>query len=89
MGPAQVAERAVFAAQGWGFDQARRQVTTDDESNGGPIGFTIVTEEATWEVRVAEGRAVPTIACRQPGGLPAKPGREYEVVSIRRRVSRS
>lgn len=41
-------------------------------------------ETERWEVVLAEGRAVPTIACRQPGGLPAKPAREYDVLSVRR-----
>jgi hypothetical protein len=88
VGPAQVAERAVFAAEGWALDQVERRVTVDGEWDGGSIGCTVVTGEASWEVRVAEGRTVPTIACRQPGGQPAKLGPEYEVVSIRRRLSR-
>ncbi|MDH4078049.1 MAG: hypothetical protein OEY41_11125 [Acidimicrobiia bacterium] len=37
-----------------------------------------------WQVELAEGRTVPTIACREPGGLPAKPAREYDVLAVRR-----
>ena len=38
----------------------------------------------TWEVVVAIVREVPTIACRAPGGVPAKPGREYGVSRLER-----
>ena len=95
-GPAQVAERAVFAAQGWSLDRLDRQAeVVPSDPVGGPAGAGAQHEAAPpvtvvvtagrrrWEVDVVEGRAVPSIACRQPGGLPAKPGREYQVVDVR------
>lgn len=44
-------------------------------------------EAERWEVELVQGRTVPTIACRQPGGLPAKPAREYDVIGVRRRFA--
>lgn len=41
-------------------------------------------QEERWEVELVEGRSVPTIACRQPGGLPAKTAREHDVLTVRR-----
>ncbi len=90
VGPAQVAERAVFAAVGWSLDDARREITLlDDAGADGSVGVRV---EATWpdgaavvyEVDVTIVREVPTIACREPGGLPAKPGREYGVTRCAR-----
>ena len=81
-GPAQVAERAVFAEQGWAFNHEQRHVAVG-EAVEGTIQCTVTTPSVQWLVEVAEGRAIPAIACRQPGGLPAKPGVEYEVVSLR------
>lgn len=83
-GPAQVAERAVFATTGWAWEAAPRwadvvgvdgDVTTVEVAAGeGRL--------ATWTVSVRVSREVATISCRVPGGLPAKPGVEYEVVEI-------
>jgi hypothetical protein len=78
-GAAQVAERAVFAAVGWSLDQRTRSVSALDGDSG---RYLVEAAGMRWQVDVAEGRQVPTIACRQPGGLPAKPAREYEAVSV-------
>ena len=84
VGPAQVAEREVFAATGWVWETAPRRaevVATD-----GDVTTVRVTagdgDLVSWLVRVAPTRSVPTISCRAPGGLPAKPGVEYGVVDI-------
>ncbi len=78
-GPAQVAERAVMAEiDDWSFDHTARTVVVDGEA------ATITTDVGTWQVDVVDGRAVPTIACGEPGGLPAKPGAEWQVRSISR-----
>jgi hypothetical protein len=91
-GVAQMAERAVFAEIGWSLDQAIREITVlDPDADAGPDAATVEVR-ATWpdgvtvtyEVGVATTREVPTIACREPGGLPAKPGREYGITSLRR-----
>lgn len=96
-GPAQVAERAVLAEVGWDLNHQARTVTIEEPPGGVPAGFdgpegavavSVTADEATWRVLIAPGRRVPSIACRQPGGLPAKEGREYEVVSMERRPVR-
>jgi len=88
-GAAQVAERAVFAREGWAFNGQDRSVavepTPGEGQNGETTLVTISSPLGTWLVEVVEGRAVPSIACRQPGGLPAKPAREYDVVSLSQR----
>ncbi len=86
-GPAQVAERAVLAEAGWSFNHQPRAVAVEPPSGDGSAEPTIVwitTDDARWRVSVAAGRRVPSIACRQPGGLPAKEGREYDVVAVER-----
>lgn len=82
-GPAQIAERAVFAVvDEWSFDTLPRQVEVVAEADG--VSTVLVRcDGRRWEVEVAVGREVPTIACGEPGGLPAKPGREYRVTRIR------
>ncbi len=73
-GPGQVAERAVFAEVGFTLDRSARTVI---ESSPGT--FTVEAGEAgSWTVAVELLRELPTIACRQPGGLPTKLAREYE-----------
>ncbi|MDH3707206.1 MAG: hypothetical protein OES57_14145 [Acidimicrobiia bacterium] len=73
-GEAQMAERAALTRHGWELDDHERDVVAlaDDRYEvrwaGGPDRF-----------RVTAAREVPTIACRQPGGRPAKPGHEYSV----------
>ena len=91
-GVAQMAERAVFAAVGWSLDEARRRITViHGEGDAGSAAASVQVHAAwpdgsagTWEVDVAVTREVPTIACREPGGLPAKPGREYGVTRLER-----
>ena len=82
-GPEQVAERAVMAeVDDWRFDAVPRTATVIAD---GEITVVEVTAEGErWRVEVETGRAVPTIACGQPGGLPAKPGTEWRVHSISR-----
>lgn len=88
----QVAERAVFAEVGWSLDQARREISVLESSDAANPDVAVVRVVATWpegvtatyEVDVAVVREVPTIACREPGGLPAKPGREFGVTGLRR-----
>lgn len=54
-------------------------------SGRAPLIEAMVTgEQSSWLVELAPGRIVPTIACRQPGGLPAKQAQEYEVLAVRR-----
>jgi hypothetical protein len=82
-GPAQVAERAVFAALGdWAFDDRPRVVEVIADTAGVAV-CRVTSGDRRWIVEVAEGRAVPTIACGEPGGLPAKPGREWRVRALR------
>lgn len=83
VGPAQMAERAVFElVDDWSFDAQARQVEVVAEVDG---MFTVLVGAGNrwWEVDVDVGRSVPTIACGERGGLPAKPGREYRVVDLR------
>lgn len=83
-GPAQVAERAVLGELGWALNREQREVTVDEPGPDGTRRCAVKTATALYEVTVGEGRAVPSIACRQPGGLPAKQAQEYEVRSITR-----
>ncbi|MEZ5246414.1 MAG: sucrase ferredoxin [Acidimicrobiales bacterium] len=86
-GPAQMAERAVMAeVDDWRFDTvARTAAVLDAGSVDGEVTVVeVVAEGERWRVEVETGRAVPTIACGQPGGLPAKPGAEWRVRSISR-----
>jgi len=82
-GPAQVAERAVLSLVGRELDELDRAVAVDEEPSAAEARRCIVTAgDRSWVVEVVVAREVPTIACREPGGLPAKPGREYRVTSI-------
>ncbi|MEM9131671.1 MAG: sucrase ferredoxin [Actinomycetota bacterium] len=89
-GPAQVAERAVLAEVGWEFNHRLRTVTVETspvespapDRPEGAVAALVTADDDTWRVTVAPGRRVPTIACRQPGGLPVKEAREYDVLSI-------
>ena len=87
-GPAQVAERAVFADAGFALDGTRRVVTeassttyTVDVDHRADNG----TGRRSWTVSVELLREIPTIACRQPGGRPTKTAREYtaSVLAVR------
>lgn len=83
-GPAQVAERAVFALVGFPLDELDRSVSVE-ESGGGQstrVSVQVATGDNgvdTYDVEVSMGREVPTIACDMPGGQPVKPGREWVV----------
>ena len=80
-GVGQVAERAVFTMlDDWAVDDLARSVET--EPNGDGWLATVDVAGSRFEVEVERGRAVPTIACRADGGLPAKPGTEYRVVGV-------
>lgn len=82
-GPEQVAERAVMAEiDDWRFDALPRTAAVVDTAEITVVEVTAGGER--WRVEVETGRAVPTIACGQPGGLPAKPGTEWRVHSVGR-----
>ena len=76
-GPAQVAERAVFASIGFEIDSMARSVAVIGEEN--PTRVHVAVEGNTYEVLIEPGREIPTIMCGAPGGLPVKPGREWVV----------
>ena len=78
-GPAQVGERAVFAAKGFSLDSQQRSVMVEDGVDASTV--RVVVDDATYEVTVALGREVPTIMCSAPGGQPVKPGREWVVTA--------
>ena len=83
MGPAQMAERAVFAAvDDWTFDSEPRDVAVVGDANGSTT-VEVASSRGRWTVTVEVGRAMPTISCGAPGGLPAKPGTEWIVTSVR------
>lgn len=96
-GPAQMAERAVLAQlDDWDVDARPRHVSIVDigESDRSEAAVTAGTAKVVvrigddaFTVVVAPGRDVPTIACGQIGGLPAKPGKEWRVLSVEPRVS--
>ena len=79
-GAAQVAERALFAARGWQFDQTPREVTVAETAGGWTVD--IDAADGHWTMSVEVKRTVPTITCRAEGGEPAKPAMEYTVTSI-------
>ena len=79
-GPAQVGERAVFAELGFDVDTLPRTVSVSDEASGASLVEVQVGSD-TYEVVVARGREVPTIACEAPGGQPVKPGQEWVVTT--------
>jgi hypothetical protein len=76
-GPAQVAERAVFAEMGWELNDRARTVVVQEAEGAHRVTVT-VEGGSVFEVDVAVGREVPTIACEAPGGQPVKPGREWQ-----------
>lgn len=78
-GPAQIGERAVFAQLGFAVDELERSVEVRDMDGRYAVAVTVGAD--VFEVGVQVGREVPTIACGAPGGLPAKPGREWTVTS--------
>lgn len=76
-GPAQVAERAVFAELGFEADLAPRTVQVDNDGSD----VAVHVGDDVFDVQVGVGREVPTIACGALGGQPIKPGREWVVLS--------
>ncbi len=82
VGPGQVGERAVFAAEPWSFENEQREIMVHPPVDG-IWNVDIETAVRRWRVEVEVAREVPTIACSADGGLPAKPGREYRVRSLR------
>lgn len=80
-GPAQIAERAIFAQEGPSFDTRVRDVAVDETDSG--WSCNVSDGQKSWSVQVEPGRAIPTIACREPGGLPAKPAREFIVTTVK------
>jgi len=78
-GPAQVAERAVFAEVGFDLDDIERTIEVIED--GGRHAVVVTADDDVYDVHIEVGREVPTITCSAPGGLPAKPGREWSVVS--------
>ena len=79
-GPAQVAERALFAKFGWGFDAEHRVVHIDTTADGWIV--KVATRSSEWLVEVTQGREIPTVSCRAAGGLPAKASFEYEIQDL-------
>ncbi len=78
-----MAERAVFAAlDDWSFDDEARSADVTGV-DGEITEVRVEAARGTWTVLVGPGRAVPTIACGEPGGLPAKPGAEWVVLDMR------
>lgn len=77
VGPAQVAECAV-RAELTGMAFAEPVVEPVDKIDDQPASlFRVTSDGSTWMVRVNVARTIPSIACESPGGLPAKPGREF------------
>lgn len=76
-GPAQVAERAVFASIGFELDSMARSTAIVGGEN--PARVHVAVEDKSYEVVIESGREIPTIMCGAPGGLPVKPGREWVV----------
>jgi len=84
-GPAQIAERAVFAELGFDLDTRGRSVDVIADDDG-TYRATVVLSDRVFEVHIGLGREVPTIRCDAAGGLPAKPGREWVVLSPAREI---
>lgn len=84
-GGAQVAERAVWARFGWDWPggSVAEVRAVDGVVTYAVTGRTTDGTARSFEVDVAIGREVPSITCRAPGGLPAKPGREFHVHDVR------
>ncbi len=75
-GAAQGAERAVFAAAGWAWEDKLRRVVPLDE-DGETTVWEVSGDGERWRVVTAPTRRVPVLSCRAPGGLPAKTATEY------------
>jgi len=88
-GPQQVAERCLLQIDGWAWESAPRSTELVDLTDGLSTVRVQAGEGAprSWLVRVKVSREVPGVACRAPGGLPVKPGVEYEVLDIQEELS--
>ena len=75
-GPAQVAERAVFAEVGFAVDLERRVISVGNDG----AHVQVQAGDDLYDVHVGVGREVPTIACGALGGEPVKPGREWVIL---------
>lgn len=75
VGPAQVAEIVARAAHGAPFAQVPEVAV--DPAGTGLWNCVVSAGSLSVSVVVDIARQVPTISCGVPGGLPAKPGREY------------
>lgn len=81
-GPAQAAERAAFAAVGWGWLDRRRRATVGSdgtvvvEVDGGDDGHR------AWRVEVAPGDAAPVPDCGRPVGPATRTERQWLVTGV-------
>lgn len=76
-GPAQAAECAVRAERaGAAFVEPHIEPVVSDDRDS-VNRFRVTSDSTTWDVHVRVERAIPSIACESPGGLPVKPGREF------------
>ncbi len=75
-GPAQVAERAVFAKVGFAVDLEQRIISVGNDG----AHVQVQAGDDIYDVHVGAGREVPTITCGALGGEPVKPGREWVVL---------
>lgn len=83
-GPAQVAECGLLSATGWDWELAPRTAEVVAEDGGITTVHLTAGENgiARWVATVRRGREVPQVMCREPGGLPLKPGIEYKLIDI-------
>ncbi len=81
-GPAQVAERAVFALEGWRSDERSLSVQVVSEVDGITTVRVIGGSRLDWLVRVGISRQVRTPSCGELGGEPSKLSMEYEVLDL-------
>ena len=84
VGPAQVAECAVRAERP-DLAHIEAYISAVPVVDRQPATqFLVTVGDLSWQVDVRVERQIPSIACEAPGGLPAKPGREF-AWSIERR----
>ncbi len=76
IGVAQVAECAV-RAELTATPFREPVLTSVADTAAGKARFDVTVGDRAWRVDVHVERTIPTIACEAPGGLPAKPGREF------------
>ena len=72
-GPAQVAEVAARAHLGPTVESAPTILAPADDAGS----WSVDVDGRSLSIAVSVGREVPSIACQTPGGLPAKPAREF------------